>query len=42
MKTQSVSEVTDFLKDAVDQNVIDKAEFIARKAIKLAILLLKK
>ena len=36
MKTQSVSEVTDFLKDAVDQNVIDKeAEFIARKAIKL-------
>ena len=36
IKTQSVSEVTDFLKDAVDQNVIDKeAEFIARKAIKL-------
>lgn len=36
MKTQSVSEVTDFLKEAVDQNVIDKeAEFIARKAIKL-------
>ena len=36
IKTQSVSEVTDFLKDAVDQKVIDKeAEFIARKAIKL-------
>ena len=36
IKTQSVSEVTDFLKDAVDQNVIDKeAESIATKAIKL-------
>ena len=36
MKTQSVSEVTDFLKDAVDQNVIDKeAESIASKAIRL-------
>ena len=36
IKTQSVSEVTDFLKDAVDQNVIDKeAESIASKAIKL-------
>ena len=36
MKTQSVSEVTDFLRDAADQKVIDKeAEFIARKAIKL-------
>ena len=36
IKTQSVSEVTDFLKDAVDQNIIDKeAESIATKAIKL-------
>ena len=36
IKTQSVSEVTDFLKDALDQNVIDKeAESIATKAIKL-------
>ena len=36
IKTQSVSEVTDFLKDAVDQKVIDKeAESIASKAIKL-------
>lgn len=36
IKTQSVSEVTDFLRDAVDQNVIDKeAESIASKAIKL-------
>ena len=36
IKTQSVSEVTDFLKDALDQNVIDKeAESIAIKAIKL-------
>ena len=36
IKTQSVSEVTDFLKDALDQNVIDKeAESIASKAIKL-------
>ena len=36
IKTQSVSEVTDFLKDAADQKVIDKeAESIARKAIKL-------
>ena len=36
IKTQSVTEVTDFLKDAVDQNIIDKeAESIASKAIKL-------
>tara|TARA_B100000945_G_scaffold98796_2_gene77434 strand:+ start:1130 stop:1987 length:858 start_codon:yes stop_codon:yes gene_type:complete len=36
IKTQSVSEVTDFLKDAVDQKIIDKeAESIATKAIKL-------
>ena len=36
IKTQSVSEVTDFLKDALDQNIIDKeAESIATKAIKL-------
>ena len=36
IKTQSVSEVTDFLKDALDQNVIDKeAESIATKAIRL-------
>ena len=36
IKTQSVSEVTDFLKDAVDLNIIDKeAESIANKAIKL-------
>ena len=36
IKTQSVSEVTDFLKDAVQHNVIDKeAESIASKAIKL-------
>ena len=36
MKTQSVSEVTDFLKDAADQKIIDKeAESIATKAIKL-------
>ena len=36
IKTQSVSEVTDFLKDAVDRNVIDKeAESIAIKAIRL-------
>ena len=36
IKTQSVSEVTDFLKEAVDQNIIDKeAESIATKAIKL-------
>ena len=36
IKTQSVTEVTDFLKDALDQNVIDKeAESIATKAIKL-------
>lgn len=36
IKTQSVSEVTDFLKDAADHKVIDKeAESIARKAIKL-------
>ena len=36
IKTQNVSEVTDFLKDALDQNVIDKeAESIAIKAIKL-------
>ena len=34
IKTQSVSEVTDFLRDAVDQNVIDKeAESIASKAV---------
>ena len=36
IKTQSVSEVTDFLKEAVDQNIIDKeAESIATKDIKL-------
>ena len=36
IKTQSVSEVTDFLKDAVDLNIIDKeAESIATKAIRL-------
>tara|TARA_B100001029_G_scaffold49948_1_gene39906 strand:+ start:2820 stop:3674 length:855 start_codon:yes stop_codon:yes gene_type:complete len=36
IKTQSVSEVTDFLKEAVDHNIIDKeAESIATKAIKL-------
>ena len=36
IKTQSVSEVTDFLKDAVDQKIIDKeAESIATKAFKL-------
>ena len=36
IKTQNVAEVTDFLKDALDQNVIDKeAESIAIKAIKL-------
>ena len=36
IKTQSVTEVTDFLRDALDQNVIDKeAESIATKAIKL-------
>ena len=36
IKTQSVSEVTDFLKDAVDLNIIDKeAESIAIKAIRL-------
>ena len=36
IKTQSVSEVTDFLKDAVDLNIIDKEdESIANKAIKL-------
>ena len=36
IKTQSVSEVTDFLKDAADQNIIDKeAESIANKAIRL-------
>jgi len=36
IKTQSVSEVTDFLKDALNQNIIDKeAESIATKAIKL-------
>ena len=36
IKTQSVSEVTDFLKDAVDLNIIDKeAESIANKAIRL-------
>jgi magnesium and cobalt transporter len=36
IKTQSVSEVTDFLKDALYQNIIDKeAESIATKAIKL-------
>ena len=36
IKTQSVSEVTDFLKEAVDQKIIDKeAESIATKAIKL-------
>ena len=36
IKTQSVSEVTDFLKDAVELNIIDKeAESIANKAIRL-------
>ena len=36
IKTQSVTEVTDFLKDAVDRNVIDnEAESIAIKAIRL-------
>ena len=36
IKTQSVSEVTDFLKDAADQKIIDKeAESIDTKAIKL-------
>ena len=36
IKTQSVSEVTDFLKDAVHLNIIDKeAESIANKAIRL-------
>ena len=36
IKTQTVAEVTDFLKDAVDQNIIDKeAESIANKAIRL-------
>ena len=36
IKTQSVSEVTDVLKDAVDLNIIDKeAESIANKAIRL-------
>ena len=36
IRTQSVTEVTDFLKDAVDRNVIDKeAESIAIKAIRL-------
>jgi len=35
-KPQSVSEITDFLKDAVDLNIIDKeAESIANKAIRL-------
>jgi len=36
IKTQSVSDVTDFLKDAVELNIIDKeAESIANKAIRL-------
>ena len=36
IKTQSVSEITDFLKDAVDLNIIDKeAESIANKAIRI-------
>ena len=36
IKTQSVSEVTDFLKEAVDHNIIDKeAQLIAEKAIRL-------
>jgi magnesium and cobalt transporter len=36
IKTQTVAEVADFLKDAVDQNIIDKeAESIANKAIRL-------
>ena len=36
IKTQSVSEVTDFLKDAAEQKIIDKeAESIATKAIRL-------
>ena len=36
IKTQTVAEVADFLKDALDQKVIDKeAESIATKAIKL-------
>ncbi len=36
IKTQSISEVTDFLKDAADKNIIDReAESIASKAIRL-------
>ena len=36
IKTQSVSEITDFLRDAVDLKIIDKeAESIANKAIRL-------
>ena len=36
IKTQSISEVTDFLRDAVDLKIIDKeAESIANKAIRL-------
>ena len=36
IKTQTVAEVTDFLKDAAkDQNIIEKAESIANKAIRL-------
>ena len=36
IKTQTVAEVADFLKDAVDQNIIDKeAESIANTAIRL-------
>ena len=42
IKTQSVSEVTDFLKDAVDLNIIDKeAESIASKAIRLGSITVK-
>ncbi len=36
IKTTSISEVTDFLRDAADQNIIDReAESIASKAIRL-------
>ena len=42
IKTQSVSEITDFLKDAVDLNIIDKeAESIASKAIRLGSITVK-
>ena len=42
IKTQSVSEVTDFLRDAADLNIIDKeAESIASKAIRLGSITVK-